>query len=99
MGGGFFSYKHLNSNSATPVLIVDHPCTLAGVVINTKGATANLLTIYDAAATSATAAGNLIASIDTTAPSGPYAYDLLTISGLTVVLNTGTAADLTISWR
>ena len=65
-------------------------------MINTKGATANLLTLYDNASA---AAGNVIAVIDTTSNVGDIMYDINTLNGLYAVLAAGTAADLTIVWE
>lgn len=69
------------------------PCNLAAIVINTKGATANTLTIYDSL-THGT--GTTVAVIDTTAAVGalPYRADLEV--GCSYSLATGTAADVTL---
>ena len=66
---------------------------LRRVVINTKGSTFNVLTIYDGTTTG----GALIASIDTTnAAGGMFDYELPFTTGLTFELAGGTAADVTV---
>lgn len=68
------------------------------VCINTLGASANLLSLYD---TATTGTGTPIAVIDTTAASGLVCkdYDLRFGSGLAYALATGTAADITLVYR
>lgn len=63
--------------------------------INTKGAASNTVTVYDNTASS----GTIIATIDTTIAPGCYAYDAAFGTGLRIVIATGTAADLTVTWR
>jgi hypothetical protein len=67
---------------------------LRGVTINKAGASANTLTLYDNTAGS----GTKIATIDTTVGI-EFNYDLQFNTGLTVVLATGTAADVTVTWK
>jgi hypothetical protein len=66
------------------------------VVINTKGASANVLSLYD---TATTTTGTPIAVIDTTEATRNFVYDLGFTNGLAVGLATGTAADITIVYR
>lgn len=67
------------------------------VVVNTKGASANVLTLYD---TSGTTTTSPIAVIDTVnINSQALIYDLAFASGLAYALATGTAADVTIVYR
>ena len=88
------SYAHINGLTAGTALST-HSVQLKRVVINTKGAAANLLTLYDSASTTA----NVIAVIDTTTAIGDIMYDINTLNGLYAVLAAGTAADLTIDWE
>lgn len=67
---------------------------LRSITINSKGASANTATVYDNTAGS----GTKIATIDTTT-GGVFTYDLEFITGLTVVLATGTSADITVSYK
>ena len=87
-----FNYKNLSANGTTTIR------TGAGILhaisINTKGASANVCTVYDNTA----ASGTKIATIDTTVTYGPLIYDANFLTGLTIVLATGTAADITVSW-
>lgn len=92
-------WKHLNANSASAVALAGVGQTaqviLRRVTINTAGAGGNTLTIYDSSDTS----GTVVAVIDTTR--GNVAggeYDITLTKGLAVVLNTGTAADVTVIW-
>ncbi|MHB2015308.1 MAG: hypothetical protein ACYCW6_00010 [Candidatus Xenobia bacterium] len=82
---------HLNALTAGKVLKTAR-CRLERVVINTKGASANVLTLYDGV----DATGTVIAVIDTTAAVGALLYGINTDVGLYAVLATGTPADLTI---
>jgi hypothetical protein len=67
---------------------------LASVTINTKGATANVLTLYDSL-THGT--GTTLAVIDTTSAVTTLLYNVAFSTGLSASLATGTAADVTIS--
>lgn len=73
--------------------------TGAGVLhkacINTKGASSNTLKFYDAL----TVTGTPIASIDTTTDVECLEYDMSFTTGLTAIMATGTAADVTIIYR
>jgi len=88
------TYKNISANAATTV-IKSGPGTLIRVCINTKGASSNILTLYDNASA---ASGTKIATIDTTTAVGTLTYELDFLNGLTVGLATGTAADVTISF-
>lgn len=84
------NYTRINANGATNVQL--QPCTLYAVTINTKGTTANTLTLTDGAG------GPTIAVIDTVAPLGPSLfYKVQCKNGLVAVMATGTPADVTIS--
>lgn len=87
------NYTHINSNATT---VVDGRAGLLSVIcVNTKGATGNVLTVYDNASA---ASGAVIAVLDTTSL-GCYKYDVKTVNGITILTATGTAADVTIGWR
>ncbi len=87
-----YSATHITSNTTTT------PKTSSGLLhaisINTKGASANVATVYDNTAGS----GTVIAVIDTTAQVSTLFYDVVFNTGLTIVTATGTAADLTVCW-
>lgn len=88
------SYLHLNANGTTTVK--SGAGVLRRIVINTKGSTANTLTIYDNTA----ATGAVIGVVDTVnAAGGAFDYELDFTTGLTVVLAGGTAADITIIYE
>lgn len=85
------TYAHMNSNATN--VIKRSPGNLASVTINTKGATSNLLTLYDGLDSS----GTVIAVIDTTANVGFVDFAGLVFQiGLTAILAAGTAADVTV---
>lgn len=75
------------------------PITGAGVLhtvcINDQGASSNIATVYDNTAGS----GTTLAVIDTVTTVGCQLYDAAYSTGLTVVMGTGTTADLTITYR
>jgi hypothetical protein len=88
-----FLSSHITTNATTAIL------TGAGVVhtvcVNGKGATGNIATVYDSLA----ASGTVIGILDTTAAVGCLLYDRALTTGLTVVTGTGTAPDLTVTYR
>ncbi|HEY4037815.1 MAG TPA: hypothetical protein VGM15_03255 [Burkholderiaceae bacterium] len=100
-----FKFKHLNANSAVPVNVSSGPCVLGGVQINTKGATANTLTLQDNQPKDAT--GNVgqpaqvvvIGVIDTTNSVGWLQYGVEILGQLQAIMNTGTPADITVTFQ
>jgi hypothetical protein len=84
-------YTHLAANATTT--IKSGAGTLRGVTVGTKGATGNTLTLYDNTAGS----GTVIGVIDTTREQPFYPFDVQFTTGLTVVIATGTAADVTVA--
>lgn len=92
-GFAAFNGTHLNANGTTTLRT--GPGVLHAVALNTKGAAANTLTLYDNTA----ASGTVIAVIDTVnLNTNMLLYDVAFAIGLTAILATGTAADVTISW-
>ncbi len=87
-----FNYTNLAANATT--VIRTGPGILHNININTKGASANVITVYDNTA----ASGTKIATIDSTVAYGPLNFDVTFLTGLTIVIGTGTAADITVSW-
>ena len=81
-----FGYSHLAANATTTVKTGSG--VLHSISINTKGASANVITVYDNTAGSGTA----IAIIDSTAAIGTLFYDVVFNTGLTIVIGMGTAA-------
>lgn len=86
-----YTYKNLAANATT--VIRTGKGVLHSITINKKGGSANVCTVYDALT-----ATNPIATIDTTVDYGTLLYDVQFNTGLTVVMGTGTAADITVSW-
>ena len=85
-------FLHISANGT--YVVRQGPCTLYSVVVGTAGASGNSLTVYDNTA----ASGTIVSVLDTTgSKSGSsVTYDLDMDNGLTVVLASGTAADVTI---
>jgi hypothetical protein len=89
-----FSYKNLAANAATTVKAT--PGFLHCLTINTIGSSSNTITIYDGTDTN----GTKIATIDSTIANAPTRiFDVSFTVGLHVVIATGTAADITLSYR
>ena len=65
--------------------------TLTALMINTKGSTGNVVTIYD----SLTASGTKIATVDTTSSLTYLPYNAAFANGLTITNAVGTSADVT----
>lgn len=90
MPGITFDFKaekfHINANGSGT--IKSSSGTLAGVVINTKGATSNVLTLSDGAAA--------FAVIDTTSAVTALNFDHCRFGSLAYSLAGGTAADITV---
>ena len=91
------NYAHLNTNAST--LLAPQACELQNVNINTLGASANTLNLYDSTTTAGVASTNLIASFNTTGIVATFNFNVQCRSGLVAVMATGTAADVTICYR
>jgi hypothetical protein len=89
---GALSYTHLNANGTT--VVKSGAGWLHTLTINIKGASGNTVTVYDNTAGS----GTVIAVIDPTQNLVTLTFDAAFTVGLTVVIATGTAADITLSW-
>lgn len=87
------SFSNITTNTTT--VVKSGEGFLHSICVNTKGATANTAAIYDNTA----ASGTKIGTLDTTAAVGCMVYDIRFGTGLTVVTATGTAPDLTVSYR
>lgn len=90
---GGYSFLNLAANATTTVK------TGAGflhtMTINTKGATANTVTVYDNTA----ASGTKIGTFDTTLGQQTFVFDIAFSTGLTAIIATGTAADITFTYK
>lgn len=87
------NFLNLLANATTTVS--NGPCQLKRIIINNAGAAGNILTIYDNTAGS----GILVGVVDTVELNGRILeYNIHLRTGLTVVLGTGTAADITVVW-
>lgn len=86
-------FANINTNTTTTVK--SGAGYLHTLCINTKGASANTATIYD----STTGSGTKIATMDTTSAVECQLFDVRFGTGLTIVTATGTAPDITVSYR
>jgi hypothetical protein len=91
---GPFTFTHKAALQAA-VNLKASPAFLHAVSINSKGATSNILTLYDDALGGTT---NPICVIDTTSLVTTLFFDIATVNGLGYALAAGTAADITIIW-
>lgn len=86
-------YARITANGITPIKQSGYT-KLNFVIINTKGASSNVLTLRDGASD-----GKIVAVIDTTGATGGINYGgMLLTNGLTAVTATGTCADITITY-
>lgn len=95
-----FAFSHLAANGTTVVFTPQAANqssvgVLHSISINTKGASSNTCNVYNDVSA---VAGNLIANIDTTTGVNTLFYDVICQNGITVVLATGTSADITVTW-
>jgi Tfp pilus tip-associated adhesin PilY1 len=88
-----FGYNHITTNTTTTVK--KGSGVLHAIVINTKGASANTVTIYD----NTSASSPVIAVLDSTSAVGSLNFDAYFSTGLTIVTATGTAPDMTVIYR
>lgn len=92
--GSTNSFKNLAANATTTVKT--GAGTLDSIIINTVGASANTITVYDNTAGS----GTKIATVDGTIAGGTrIIYNCAFTTGLTIVIATGTAANITVVYR
>lgn len=87
-----FTYTNLAANATTAIRT--GPGILHSITVNKAGASSNVCTVYDNSA----ASGTKIATIDTVNATPNLLYDVQFNTGLTIVIGTGTAADITVSW-
>lgn len=87
------NYAHVASGTTAGASVTKNPCKLHTVTINTKGATSNVLTLYDN--NKGDNSGNVVAIIDTTAGPNYWLYDIDLLNGLSYSSVAGTGADIT----
>jgi len=88
------AYKYVAAGTATTT-VKSGAGVLRSITINTKGASANTMTVYDNTAGS----GTKIAVIDSTGGAATLTYNVAFATGLTIVSATGTGADYTVSYE
>lgn len=90
------SYLNVAAGTATTT-VKAAPGILVAIVINTKGAASNTLTVYDNASA---ASGTKIATIDTTTAVQSLNFGGVYFrNGLTLISATGTGADYTVIYQ
>jgi hypothetical protein len=92
-------YYNVNTLGTTIIPLPSNPrrnLVLVAIVVNTKGASSNLATIYDSNATIGARVENKIGVLDTVNTTGRIEYGLPIYNGIYIVLSAGTAADLTV---
>lgn len=88
---GGYNYTHISANTAGTTIKSSFG-TLAGIVVNTAGAT-DTITVYDNTAASGTVIAVLSEAV------GTYTYGLSFNTGLTLVVAGTTAPDITVIWK
>lgn len=87
-------WVHIDANGTT--VVFSGPGVLHAISVNKRGATGNTATVYDGPA----ALGIVIAVIDTELINiHSLPFDLQVANGITVVVATGTAGDLTVTYH
>ena len=86
-------FKNITTNGNT---VVDDSVELVALVINTKGSSSNVVTLY--LGTTADPQSK-IGTIDSTIDPGRFDYGLPSPTGILVVTATGTAPDITLIYR
>lgn len=90
-----FTFKYANLAANETTVIKSAPGILHSITINDQGASANTVSVYDNTAGS----GTKIATIDSVTTIGTLLYDVEFATGLTIVIATGTAADITVCYE
>ncbi len=92
MSDAVCNFLHLAANAATQVKTGEG--VLKSITINIKGASANRITVYDGTDTN----GTVIAIIDSTEAAKTLEFCARFATGLHIVIATGTAPDITVSY-
>jgi len=87
------SFKRINTAAST--LVKTGAGTLKSVTVNAKGTVASTVTVYDGTS----AAGTVIAVIDSLNNVGSFAFDVGFATGLFIVTTGTVAPDITVSYR
>lgn len=84
---------HTRSAALGTFVVSTKASFLGSVIINKKGASSNVITVYNGTV----AGGDIVAIIDTTLAIGALQYDILCPKGLAFTSTAGTAADVTVT--
>lgn len=87
-------YTRISTNSTTVLRALGRG-TLKRIIIGKKGASSNVLTMYDGGSSSSP----VITAIDTTDRVGSIECGIPFENGLTAIMGTGTTGDVTIVWE
>ncbi len=88
-----FQYAHITTSTTTVVKASAGFVHL--VAVNTKGTIASTITVYD----NTSAAGQVVAVVDSLNLFGVFIYDIQMNTGITVVTTGTVAPDVTVSYR
>jgi hypothetical protein len=87
---------NITTNTTT---IIPGKIELINIIINTKGASSNLLKIYDSNSTIGANSARLKGTIDTSVVPGPFPHAYPLFDGLYIVTSAGTPADVTVVYK
>lgn len=88
-----FTPTHITTSTTT--VVKASAGVLHSVIVNTKGTVASTITIYN----NTSAAGTIVAIIDSLTLSGTFQFDISMSLGITVVTTGTVAPDITVAWR
>lgn len=91
------NYFHIAAALTAGASVTKTPCKLHAVTINTKGAAANVFTLYDN--NKGDNSGNVIGIFDTTVQPAYFLLDVDTLNGLSYSSAAGSGADLTLAYQ
>lgn len=95
-------HLHINSNGTAVIPVsnnTNNRLLLKAIVVNTKGGSSNKATIYDSNEDIGVDASRIIGILDTTANVGRVNYDIPIYKGIYIVVDVGTAPDLTVLYN
>lgn len=92
---GVENWSYRNITTATTTVVKSGVGTVKGVLINSKGTVASVITIYD----NTSATGTKIGTIDSLTLSGFFDLGVVFSTGLTIVTTGTVAPDITIIYK
>lgn len=89
------NWSYRNITTATTTVVKSGTGTVKGILINSKGTVASLITIYD----NTSATGSKIGTIDSLTLSGLFDLGVVFTTGLTIVTTGTIAPDITVVYK